>query len=149
MGERSRSDSSEQKRAERIILKSVRSRLGIRLEQEPKLSVGTTYMQPDFYSEKHAVIGEIFCHIGKPKKAQDNKIANDILKMLLFEKLSGRTMRKMIIVCDSEEYDKLCGESVLAECIRAFGIEVRMIEISAALRKRILKAQDRQKMVNS
>lgn len=62
-----------------------------------------TYIQPDFYSEEPGIIGEIFAHIGKPKKAQDNKIANDIWKMLLLEKITGKQFRKVIVVCDEAE----------------------------------------------
>ena len=70
------------------------------------------------------VIGYIFAHIGKPKKAQDNKIANDILKMLLLEKIAGKHYRKIIVVCDEQEEKKLKGSSALSESIRQFGIEI-------------------------
>lgn len=73
------------------------------------------YIQPDFYSESELVIGEIFSHIGKPKKGQDNKIANDILKMLLLDKFTGKIHRKIIVVCDEAEKKKLQGLSALAE----------------------------------
>ncbi|MFQ9703194.1 MAG: hypothetical protein ACLR0U_15560 [Enterocloster clostridioformis] len=69
-------------------------------------------------------MGEIFSHIGKPKKAQNNKIANDILKMLLLDRITGKTYRKIIVVCDEIEWKKLNGKSLfLAETIRQFGIE--------------------------
>ena len=61
----------------------------INLEKNKKIFLADNafiYIQPDFYSEEDHVIGEIFAHIGKSKKAQDNKNANDILKMLLLEK---------------------------------------------------------------
>ena len=86
-------------------------------------------MQPDFYSEEQLIVGEIFAHVGKPKKAQDNKVANDILKMLLLEKTTGKQYRKIIVVCDASEKKKLEGKSVLAESIRQFGIEILCVEI--------------------
>ena len=58
-----------------------------------------TYMQPDFYSEEHSIIGEIFAHIGENKRGQSTKIANDILKMLLIEKDRCKSYRKMTKVC--------------------------------------------------
>ena len=105
-------------------------------------------MQPDLYSEDKYIVGEIFAHIGKPKKAQDNKIANDILKMLLLEKITGKQYRKIIVVCDLSEKKKLEGQSVLAESIRQFGIEILYIEISEDIRNQILNAQELQKMTN-
>lgn len=85
---------------------------------------------------------------GNPKKAQDNKIANDILKMLLLEKTTGKQYRKIIVVCDLEEKKKLDGKSVLAESIRQFGIEILHIELDAETQAQILKAQELQKMTN-
>lgn len=147
-----KSSSMEQMRAEEKIFLLVEKTLNVSLEKNPKLYLSNnkyTYIQPDFYSAQDLIIGEIFSHIGKPKKAQDNKIANDILKMLLLEKISGRSYRKMIVVCDLAEEKKLNGASVLGESIRQFGIEVLYIEIDEALRQEILAAQERQKMINA
>jgi hypothetical protein len=105
-------------------------------------------MQPDFYSAEHFIVGEIFAHIGKPKKAQDNKIANDILKMLLLDKVTGKHHRKIIVVCDTSEKKKLEGKSVLAESIRQFNIEIMYVEIDAETQKEIIAAQELQKMTN-
>ena len=81
-----KSNSIEQQNAERIIFEKVKKSLGIELKENPKISVGSTYIQPDFYSKDNHIIGEIFAHIGKPKAGQDRKVAKDILKMLLLEK---------------------------------------------------------------
>lgn len=40
-------------------------------------------------------MGEIFSYIGKNKKAQNKKISNDILKMLLLEKVIRKEYRKI------------------------------------------------------
>ena len=146
-----KSSSVEQQRAEEKIFLLVEKALNITLEKNPTLYLSNnkyTYIQPDFYSANHRIVGEIFSHIGKPKKAQDNKIANDILKMLLLEKLSGKCYRKIIVVCDKKEEEKLKGLSALSESIRQFGIEILYIEISEKLRNDILNAQKRQKMIN-
>ena len=147
-----KSSSHIQMQAEDMIFHKVEHILGMKLEKNKKLYLtdnAFTYIQPDFYSEADNVIGEIFAHIGKPKKAQDNKIANDILKMLLLEKTTGRQFRKIIAVCDDLERKKLQGQSVLAESIRQFGIEIIKIEIDDTLRNMILNAQKRQKMINA
>ena len=143
------SNSAEQQMAERILFEKVKQWLNIDIIANEKIPIGKTFMQPDFYSKKHAIIGEIFSHIGKPKKAQDNKIANDILKMLLLEKSEHKTYRKIIVVCDEEERIHLEGISVLSECIRQFGIEIKLIEIDADLRTMLTDAQKRQQMINA
>ncbi|RKJ41686.1 hypothetical protein D7X94_02405 [Acutalibacter sp. 1XD8-33] len=144
-----KSSSMEQQRAEEIILKQVCRWLGMELEHGPKIFVGSTFMQPDFYSKEEGVIGEISAHIGRTNKAQDNKIANDLLKMLLLEKLEGRNYRKIIVVCDENVYAKLCGTSILAQCVQEFGVEVKMMDIDGNLRADIVSAQTRQRMVNA
>ena len=146
-----KSSSHVQMHAEDIIFQKVAALLDSNLERNPKIFLADnafTYMQPDFYSAADNVVGEIFAHIGKPKKAQDNKIANDILKMLLLEKTTGKQYRKIIVVCDLEEKKKLDGKSVLAESIRQFGIEILHIELDAETQAQILKAQELQKMTN-
>ena len=147
-----KSSSHVQMQAEDLLFKKVENLLNIRLEKNPKIYLSNnvyTYIQPDFYSEDNGVIGEIFAHIGKPKKAQDNKISNDILKMILLEKITGKRFRKIIVICDADEKNKLEGKSVLAESIRQFGIEIMCVEIEEKERKKILDAQERQKMTNA
>lgn len=146
-----KSSSHVQMHAENVIFQKVEELLSIRFERNKKIYLADnafTYMQPDFYSEEHCIVGEIFAHIGKPKKAQDNKIANDVLKMLLLEKVTGKQYRKILVVCDAAEKKKLEGQSVLAESIRQFNIEVLHIEIDADMQKQILAAQELQKMTN-
>lgn len=153
-----KSSSHEQMQAEKVILKRVIEILSDEMKEPVQLTDnisvglsedGITFIQPDFYSEECSVVGEIFAHIGKPRKAQDNKIANDILKMLLLEKVKGRKFRKIIAVCDRAEYKKLKGRSALALSIDVFGIEIMMIDIDEKTRERILQAQERQKMTNA
>ena len=132
------SNSFEQQMAEQIIFEKVQNWLNKNLKENAKILVGKTYMQPDFYSKEDGIIGEIFAHIG-----------NDILKMLLLEKLEKRTYRKIIVVCDEQEMKKITGTSVLAECIRQFDIEVKMINIETDLRTMLIAAQKRQRMINA
>lgn len=147
-----KSSSHVQMQAEELIFKKVENILNLKLEKNKKIYLADnkyTYIQPDFYSSEKNIIGEIFAHIGKPKKAQDNKIANDVLKMLLLEKTTGKEYRKIIAVCDEAEKKKLQGDSVLAESIRQFGIEIMFIEIDEHIREQILEAQKLQKMTNA
>ena len=152
MSDTAKSSSVEQMQAEDIIFALTEKMLGATLEKNKKIFLADnafTYIQPDFYSAENLIVGEIFAHIGKPKKAQDNKIANDVLKMLLLEKITGQQYRKIIVVCDEAEKKKLEGLSALAESIRQFGIEIMMVHIEDDLRTQLLEAQNRQKMTNA
>ena len=150
-GNREKSSSIEQQLAEEQIFAGIEKLFGVKFEKNPKLFLSNnqyTYIQPDFYHAEKSIVGEIFAHIGKPKKAQDNKIANDILKMLLLENISGKKYRKIIAICDETEMKKLLGMSVLSESIRQFGIEVIYVPISEKLRNEVNNAQRRQRMTN-
>ena len=77
MSDTHRSSSIEQAQAEEEIFASLQQIFGITLEKNKKLPLTDnpqTHIQPDFFSAEHHIIGEIFAHIGKPKKAQDNKL---------------------------------------------------------------------------
>lgn len=151
MADSHKSSSHVQMQAEEMIVHNVECILDMKLEKNKKIYLADnvfTYIQPDFYSEENNIIGEIFAHIGKPKKAQDNKIANDILKMLLLEKITGKQFKKIICVCDELEKNKLQGQSVLAESIRQFGIEIMYVELEENMRNQIIEAQEWQKMTN-
>ena len=147
-----KSSSAEQQYAGHIIFSEVEQLLNVKLVENPKIYLADnryTYIEPDFYSEENCIVGEIFAHIGKPKKAQDNIIANDILKMLLLDRVTGKKYRKIIVVCDEAQENKLRGLSALAESIRQFGIEIIKVDISDDLKKQITDAQERQKMINA
>lgn len=152
MSDRSSSSSLVQQQAEADLFQRVSIRLGVALEQNRRIPVtpdGRTCVRPDFYSGTHRIVGEIFAHIGKPKKAQDNKIANDVLKMLLLDQATGITHRKLLVVCNTAEHAKLTGRSALAESIRRFGVEVLLIDPGDELREMLLQAQARQRMTNA
>ena len=71
MSEKHKSSSEEQVIAEQYIFEAIEKRLQIKLEHNRKIYLADnpfTYMQPDFYSEELCIVGEIFSHIGKPKK---------------------------------------------------------------------------------
>lgn len=146
-----KSDSTEQQIMERIIFSEIEKKLSLKLEANPKILIGIShlsYIQPDFYSKEYKIIGEIFVHIGKTKKAQDNKISNDIMKMLLLEKKHNCNYRKILVFCDDAVIKKVTGFSWLSECIKEFNIEIVKIELSEEQRQIIEETQKRQGMIN-
>ena len=126
------SSSEYQRKLEDRLFMETQRRLGIELESNPNLLVQsdpTVSIVPDFYSKEHCIIGEIHAHAGKLKGGQPDKIAADILKMLLHDKIMGCTFQKYIVVCSKEEYQQLTGTSALAEAIRQFDIRVLLIPL--------------------
>lgn len=146
-----KSSSHVQIETEKVIFHKIEELLKVKLDKNKRIYLNentNTYIQPDFYSEEHCIVGEIFAHIGKPKKSQDNKIANDVLKMILLDKVKNKKHRKIIVVCDTFELKKLQGNSFLAESIRQFSVELICVDIDDNTRSKVLEAQKLQKMTN-
>ena len=144
MGKRIESRSDVQKEIERYIIEKVSVKLGgINMVSNPRLVLGNDdrlFICPDFFSENGRIIGEIHTHEGRLKSAQQDKIASDVLKMILHDKMTGITFRKYIAVCGKEEYEQLKGASYLAEAIRQYEINLLFVEIPEDKRNRLREA---------
>ena len=147
-----KSNSDEQQYAENVIFGELEKILGITLTKNPRIYLNENtkvHIQPDFYSEEESIVGEIFSHIGKYKGSQPRKIANDILKMVLLDKVKNKTHKKLFVVCRDEEKNVLENSSSwLSECIRQFDIEVIKVDIPDIIKEQVLAAQKRQIMIN-
>ena len=144
-----KSSSHEQREIEIYVFKKLEEMLQVSLQSNPKVILTEgVHIEPDFYSEEEKIVGEIFAHHGKLKVGQSHKVAQDILKMLLLDKMQGVTYRKYLVVCDKEIERALTGKSALAESIRQFDVQLVCIVLPEDLRDKILAAQNRQVMVN-
>lgn len=145
----SKSKSDEQQEAETTIGKRVEAEFPCALKRNERVFLtDEVCIVPDLYSEKDRIVGEIFAHIGNLKVGQKHKISQDILKMLLLEKMKGVKYRKIIFILDDKIEEYLKGKSFIAESIRQFGIEIRKINVSDTDYKKIINAQKRQVMIN-
>lgn len=145
----SKSKSDEQQKAEISIGNCVEKELSCSLKRNERVVLTEgVHIVPDLYSEQDRIVGEIFTHIGSLKVGQQHKISQDILKMLLLEKIKGVKYRKMIIVVDEKIEEYLKGKSFIAESIRQFGIEIKKIDLLDETYEAVLNAQRRQVMVN-
>lgn len=82
------SDSGVQKQLEGSLVTEYEKRTGLYgIHNTSKVWLNSsTYIVPGIYSEEHKIIGEVHAHAQKLKSAQKDKLASDILKMVLFEK---------------------------------------------------------------
>lgn len=145
----SKSKSDEQQKAEISIGNCVEKELSCPLKRNERVVLAEgVHIVPDLYSEKDRIVGEVFAHIGSLKVGQQHKISQDILKMLLLEKIKGVKYRKMLVIVDDTIEEYLKGKSFIAESIRQFGIEIRKIDLPDEIYEIVSKAQRRQVMVN-
>ena len=149
------SNSEVQARMEKVIFKKVKKEKlfdgSLYKPTQPIIidSEGLTYIIPDFYSKESKVIGEIHSHIGRLKSSQMHKIANDILKMLLHDKIKGEPYKKYIAVCDKEEYTQLKeGKSFVATAIKGFNIEVLYVELEKSDYEELANAMKKQNLAS-
>jgi len=150
MNKTMKSSSHEQREIERYAFAEMEKMLQVPLQSNPKVFLAEgVHIEPDFYSEEEKIVGEIFAHHGKTKGGQNHKVAQDILKMLLLEKMQGITYRKYLVVCDKDMEKVLTGKSALAESIRQYDIKLICVELPKELRNKILEAQNRQVMINN
>ena len=149
MSDSQKSSSLEQQELEKYVFSEMESLLNVKLLNNPKIPLADgVHIEPDIYSEDPPVAGEIFAHQGKMKGGQNHKVAQDILKLLLLDKVKDREYQKYIVVCDTAIEKALSGNSALAESIRQFGINLVRIDLPDELKEMVIDAQKRQIMIN-
>ena len=142
-------DSSTQQEIEEYLFNKISEELGVKLKHNPTICLNEekkVYIEPDFYSEEKMKVGEIHTHKGRLKPAQRHKVAGDILKMLLLDKVHDTTYTKYIVVCSDEEEKQLNGNSHLAFTLKAFGIKVKKIILPEELDKKLEETMKKQDM---
>lgn len=144
-----KSDSLEQRTAEDLVRDWLSAELKAPLSHGAvTLQNSNCSVQIDGYNEEAKVACEIYCRVGALKGSQPDKIASDILKLMLVEKDKGGTWTKIICFVDEEAANVLNKKSWLSEIARQTGVQCRIAPIEEAAKQKILAAQGRQKMIN-
>ena len=142
------SDSSVQQMAEPLVLECLNNKENIQLVSRHLSLLDNVKLQLDGIDENKPTVCEIYAHIGACKGAQPNKIASDLLKMVLVERVKGGKWRKIFCFVDEEAAKVLTGKSWRAVAAKELEIEVRVCKIPPGVRSGIQLAQRDQIMVN-
>ena len=73
MTDTKKSCSVEQQMAEDEMFRLIEKELGCDVDRNVRVTMDknrSVHIEPDFYSEEHGIIGEIFAHIGRNKRGQ-------------------------------------------------------------------------------
>lgn len=92
-------------------------------------------------------IYEVYAGIDRLRSGQQQKISQDILKMVLYEKMVSRPIAKVLVVVDEHIQDTLSYEkhqSWKNRAIKEYGVEVRLVAITPEERLRLEKAKEDQ-----
>jgi len=139
------SGSSVQIAAEATILAALSKAIGIPFTQGARLPVGAAHVRPDGVAADKSVFVEVFAHIGKLKGGQQHKVSTDALKLLAIRETHPNA-RLILAFADEAAATSVSGWR--AETLKANGIEIHAVSLSAEDRANIEAAQARQKMVN-
>lgn len=137
------SDSSGQRAIEADVLVALSNELGVSVTSTapPQLSM----LKLDGYADAAIpVLIEVFAHVGRSKGGQRHKIAHDMTKLLLAERLLGVPCRKVIAVIDEAAIAHLRG-GWNREFANSFGIELRVVPGFVDRHAEMLLVQARQR----
>jgi hypothetical protein len=141
-----RSSSHEQQAVEAVILNGLTEELGVVAPRSLVLPNGAR-VDVDGVSDDESVLVEVFAHQGVLRGGQYHKVARDALKLIT---LARTRPAARLVLAFGDEVAARCvmGKSWLAEALRTWGVEVRVVELDAATRAELVAAQVRQMMVN-
>lgn len=121
---------------------------------KPKFNFGGKKVKFEFdgISQDCSTIYEITAVTDKLSSAQQDKIANDLLKFLVFEKLSNKEFIKKIIVIDKKVKEQLIFKSSKTwrnKGIELFNVEVEYFKLEKGIWAKLKEAQELQAENNS
>ncbi|MFC1937577.1 hypothetical protein ACFLWY_03350 [Chloroflexota bacterium] len=138
------SRSDEQQEAGRALINVLSSYLGVPLRGE-RLDFGDgCTVEIDGYSDDPPIFCEAYAHFGRLKGGQPDKVMTDAFKLVLAEKLLGKTYRKILLFSDEAVEKHFMGKGWQAYCLRYHDIEVIVLPLPDELSKRVQGARRRQ-----
>ena len=101
-------------------------------------------IKPDIFSDEHHLIGEVYTHLGKLKSSQVDKIAADILKMIVYNEDYGKDYEMYYVVCDEAVKKCMLGNAVISNAIHIHKVQVECFELNEVLKKKLSATMKRQ-----
>lgn len=138
-------DSSEQRHAERVMLELLGERMGVVLRPRRIALDGGVRVEVDGADEALSVLVEAWAHQGPPKVAQKHKVLADAFKLLHVAATLPVAPRLVLCLCDPEAaYHFTTARSWAAHALRAFAVEIAVVELPADVKAAVCAAQQRQ-----
>lgn len=141
---RAAGDSTEQKRAEKLLVDGLTRRLGVKLVKKRFQMPGGGWFEIDGACESPLILCEAWAHQGPPKSAQKDKVMGDAFKLVYAAQLHSRPARMILLFGDADAASHFTGRSWMAQALRTNGIEVKVVDLPEPVREAIRKAQKRQ-----
>lgn len=138
-------DSREQRHAERVMLDLLGERMGVVLKPRRIPLEDGVRVEIDGADDELSILVEAWAHQGPPKVAQKHKVLADALKLLHVAASLPVAPRLVLCLCDPEAaHHFTTARSWAAHALRAFAIDIVVVELPADLKAAVLAAQQRQ-----
>lgn len=138
-------DSREQRHAERVMLDLLGERMGVVLKPRRIPLEEGVRVEIDGADDELSIIVEAWAHQGPPKVAQKHKVLADALKLLHVAARLPVAPRLVLCLCDPEAAHHFAtARSWAAHALRAFAIDIAVVELPADLKAAVRAAQQRQ-----
>ena len=150
MTDYSTSDSRAQRQVEGWLIQEFFRKLGVREDEYEYNNTTSTKKEDvsfkfDAISEQHSVLVEVYARQGKLKSAQRHKVANDALKMMLYEAIQGRQYKKFFVF-SCEDAKKSFQTGWRGSLDKHLDIRFELIRLPDDMRELVLMAQREQNM---
>ena len=142
--DRAAGDSREQQEAEGFLVAALSNRAGVELRRRDFEDPEGEWLEVDGYCDSPLILCEAWAHLGRPKSAQKNKVMADAFKLLYLERLISKPAQKVLLFADEAAARHFRGRSWMARALKAYGIEVQVVELPEEIRAAVRKAQQRQ-----
>lgn len=138
-------DSREQRHAESVMLELLGEQLGVALRPRRIVLDDGVRVEVDGADDALSILVEAWAHQGPPKVAQKHKVLADALKLLHVAATLPVAPRLILCLCDTEAARHFTtARSWAAHALRAFAVDVVVVELPEPLRAEIIAAQQRQ-----
>lgn len=144
--------SHEQREAETVMVRLLSDRVGADLRPTRLDLPGGGWVVVDAYNPTArgvdgyyiGIACEAWAHVGDAKPAQRNKVAADILKLMLVRSLVGERLRLILLFGDEAAAKFLRGNSWRAAAVHSLDIEIEVVTLPPDIRNKVINAQRRQ-----
>ncbi|MFG2054182.1 hypothetical protein ACGFI9_09125 [Micromonospora sp. NPDC048930] len=138
-------DSAVQRYAEGVMLERLADRLGLGLSPRRFVLEDGVRVEVDGADEDLTVLVEVWAHQGPPKPAQKHKVLADACRLMFVASTLPSPPRLVLCLSDPEAaHHFTTARSWAAAALRAFEVEVEVVELAPEVRSEILAAQHRQ-----
>lgn len=131
-----------QQQVEAWMLGALSEKLGVTLSRQ-RFDLENGWFEVDGFSESPLIVCEVWAHMGMPKAGQKHKVMTDAYKLMFTRTIVGEDARCIMVFSDPKAAASFQGPTWMAASLKAYNIEVEVIEPPADLRNKMIRPPKR------